>query len=146
VAIVQTGAILRYLARVGDRSLYPDDAGAALIVDSVVDTYNDSLSHALLPSLFERDADKKLAMRAAFAAGPMKLAYDYVEGVLARSAGPFVAGASMSIADILIAHQVLQIRSGTLDGLSAETLAPWPKISAVADAYLADARIVALAG
>lgn len=143
-SIHQTAAILRWAARVGDTSLYPTDPWPALLVDSVLDTFNDTLSHALTPSLFERDPAKKLALRAAFAAGPMKLAYDYVESLLATSGGPFVAGDTLSIADLVVAQQVLQIRSGTLDGLTAELLAQWPRIVALADAYVAHPKIAAL--
>lgn len=143
VQIVQTAAMLRYAARVGDTSLYPSDPWLALLVDSALDCFNDTLSTALMPSLFERDADKKLAMRAEFAAGPMARVYTYVEGLLGHSGGPFVAGAAMSIADLVIALQVQSIRAGVLDGLSPGTLAPYPRIQALADAFAADPRVVA---
>jgi glutathione S-transferase len=142
---VQTAAILRYIARIGDRTLYPTDPVAALRVDSALDSMNDTLSNALVPSMFERDPQKKLAMRAELAAGPMAQVFRYVEGLIAASGGPFVGGSSMSIADLVIAAQILQVRSGNLDGLSTETLAPYPRLNALADAYLAEPRIVALA-
>jgi glutathione S-transferase len=69
VPIAQTAAILRYVARVGDRTLYPEDPWAALVVDTALDTLNDTWSNALTPSLFERDPAQKLALRAALAAG-----------------------------------------------------------------------------
>lgn len=144
VRIVQTAAILRYVARVGDRSLYPDDAWAGLLVDSALDSFNDTLSHALLPSLFERDHAKKLAMRAELAAGPMARVFAYVEGLVERSGGPFVAGAAMSIADLVVALQVLQVEKGGLDGLGPQHLEPYPRLRALAAAYLADPRIRAL--
>jgi glutathione S-transferase len=142
--IAQTAAILRYVARIGDTTLYPTDPLAALRVDSALDSLNDTLSGAMLPSLFERDPAKKLAMRAELAAGPMARVFGYIESLLEQSGGPFVGGQTMSIADLVLAAQVLQIRSGILDGLSAENLAPYPRLSAVADAYLADPRVVAL--
>lgn len=142
--VVQTGAILRYVARIGDRTLYPSDPTAALAVDSVMDTLNDTLSAAMLPSLFERDPVKKLAMRAELAVGPLARAYRYIETLIAHSGGPFVGGAQMSVADIMLGSQVHFIRSGGLDGLNEATLAPYPHIVKLADAYLADPRIVAL--
>ena len=52
----------------------------------MLETFNDTVSHALTPSLFERDLDKKLEMRRAFVAGPLALACRYVEGlILARA-------------------------------------------------------------
>jgi glutathione S-transferase len=141
----QTAAILRYVAKLGNTGLYPTDPYQALIVDAVLDTFNDTLSHAMTPSLLERDMTKKLEMRKALAAGPMTVAYGYAEKTLARSGGPFVAGATMSIADLVIAAQILQIRAGHLDGIGAEHLEPYPRLRAMADAYLADPRIVAYA-
>lgn len=143
VAIPQTAAILRYVARIGDRSLYPQDPWAALLVDSALDSLNDTLSHAMLPSLFERDPAKKLAMRAELAAGPLARVFGYLEGLVAHAGGPFIAGATMSIADVAIALQIVQIRKGGLDGLDAATLAPYPRLGALTDAFLADPRIVA---
>lgn len=145
VAFPQTSAILRYVARLGETSLYPTDPSVALVVDSVLDSFNDTLSHALTPSLFERDMAKKLELRAVFAAGPMVKVFGFAEGVLERSGGPFVTGATMTIADLVIAQQVLAIRAGFLDGITTEMLAAYPKLTALADAYLADPRIAAYA-
>jgi len=142
--LVQTAAILRYVAHIGDRSLYPSDPWRALLVDSALDSFNDTLSHALLPSLFERDPAKKLAMRAELATGRLAAVYGYVEGLIAQSGGPFVGGAAMSIADLVAAAGVLQIRNGGLDGLDASHIARFERMGALTDAYLRDPRIVAL--
>lgn len=144
VRIVQTGAILRYVAHTAAPWLYPADAWAALRVDSVLDSFNDTLSHAMLPSLFERDMAKKLEMRAALVAGPMARVFGYTEGLLALSDGPYVGGAELSIADLVVALQVKQIRGGGLDGITAEHLAAYPRVCALADAYAADPRVAAL--
>lgn len=141
--VVQTAAILRWVARVGDRSLYPEDPGLALLVDSALDSFNDTLSHALLPSLFERDKERKLAMRAEVAAGPMARVFAYTEGLVARSGGPYVAGAALSIADLVIALQIAAIQGGFLDGLGAAHLEPYPRLRALTAACLADPRVVA---
>jgi glutathione S-transferase len=141
--MAQTAAMLRYVARLGDAKLYPTDPFAAFVVDSALDTFNDTLSHALMPSLFERDMAKKLEQRAAFAAGPLPLACGYVEALASRFDGPFLTGAALSIADLVVAAQVLQIQSGGLDGISAEVLAPYPRLRGIAEAYLAEPRIAA---
>ena len=143
LAMTQTGAMLRYAAHLGAPELYPSDAMQAFIVDSVLDSFNDTLSHALMPSLFERDPAKKLEMRAAFAAGPMTRVFRYTEGLLGRSEGPFLIGAQLSIADFVVAQQILQILSGTLDGLTAESLAPYPKLRRLAEAFAAEPRVAA---
>lgn len=145
VAFPQTAAILRYVARIGDTSLYPSDPAAALVVDCALDSCNDTFSNALLPSLYERDPARKLAMRAELAAGPMARVFGFLEALVARSGGPFVAGATLSIADLVIALQLLQIRGGHLDGITEAHLAPYPRLVALADAYLAHPRVAALA-
>ena len=141
VPFVQTGPMLRFAARIGDASLYPSDPVAAFVVDSVIDCFNDTLSNALVPSMFERDPEKKLAMRAAIAAGPLAKIMAHTEAILERSGGPFLTGEALTVADIVVALQGVQIRSGRLEGFNAETLAPWPRVDALVDAYLAHPRI-----
>ncbi len=144
VTYVQTAAMLRYVAKIGDASLYPADPLAALAVDSVIDCVNDTWYSALMPSLFERDVERKMAMRAQFAAGAMTKVLTYIDGVLARSGGPFVAGEALTLADLTLVGPLLQIRGGRLDGVGPELLDAWPRIGALVDAYLAHPRIVAL--
>lgn len=141
--MTQTSAMLRYVARLGQTDLYPSDPHAAFVVDSALDTFNDTLSHALTPSLFERDPAKKLEMRAALVAGPLALACRYVEGLIAAGPGPFVTGPTLTIADLVLGEAVAQYRSGKLDGITADTLAPYPKLAALGDAYAAHPAIVA---
>ncbi len=142
-AIVQTAAILRYVARLGAPALYPSDPYAGLVVDSVLDTFNDTVSHAMTPSLFERDTAKKIEMRRALVDGPLGAALRYVEGLIGD--GPFLTGAELTIADIVLGETCRQYRSGALDGLSAETLAPFPKIARLGEAYAAHPGVVAYA-
>ncbi len=141
LVLTQTAAMLRYAARLGGGELYPSDPLQALIVDSALDTFNDTLSNALLPSLYERDMEKKLAMRVDFAAGPLARACAYVEGLIARSGGPFLLGSSLSIADIVIALQIGQIEAGGLDGISPSMLDAYPHLKGLAAAYRAEPRI-----
>lgn len=141
--IVQTAAILRYVARLGAPAMYPSDPYAGLVVDSVLDTLNDTVSHALLPSLFERDLAKKLEMRRALVDGPLGRALRYVEGLIGD--GPFVTGSELTIADLVLGETCRQYNSGALDGFSAATLAPYPKLARLGDAYVAHPGIVAYA-
>ncbi len=143
LTMTQTGAMLRYVARLGAPDLYPSDPMAAFIVDSAIDTFNDTLSHALTPSMFERDMERKLALRATFVAGPMTLACRYAEGLIARSGGPFLLGDTLSIGDLMLASHVLQMQSGRLDGITPDTLAPYPLLRGLAEAYVAHPRIKA---
>jgi len=141
--MVQTGAILRYVARLGQTDLYPTDPFTAFVVDSVLDTFNDTVAHAMTPSLFERDVEKKLEMRRALVAGPLTRACHYVEGLIGAAPGPFLTGATLTIADLVLGETIKGYRSGKLDGLSAETLAPYPRLTALGDAYAAHPAVVA---
>ena len=143
VRFTQTGAMLRYVAKAGKTDLYPDDPRQALIVDSAIDTFNDNMSHALVPSMFERDPDKKLEMRKAFVAGPMSQCCSYVEGLVAQSGGPFLTGANLTIADLVLGCQMRQFYSGRLDGITPETLAPYPYLRSLAEAFNAHPQIKA---
>lgn len=142
-AMAQTGAMLRYAAHLGGAKLYPTDPWAAFVVDSVIDTFNDTVSHALMPSLFERELSKKIEMRKAVLAGPLGASLRYVEGLLNDSAGPFLTGADLTIADIILGLTVQQYRAGVFDGLGPDVLEPYPKLRALGDAYAAHPGVVA---
>ena len=142
-AMVQTAAMLRFVARFAGTDLYPADARAGFVVDSVLDCFNDTLSHALTPSLFERDQEKKLEMRRAIVAGPLTLVLRYTERLAADSKGPFLTGETLTIADLVIGTSVKQYRSGTLDGIGPEVLEAYPRVRAIGDAFAAHPGIVA---
>lgn len=133
--MTQTAAMLRYAARLGATNLYPSDPFLGYVVDSAIDTFNDTVSSALTPSMFERDPEKKLAMRKAFAEGPMARGCGYVESLLAKTGGPFVAGGELSIADLVVGETVRQYASGRLDGISSAHLEPYPALRRLGDAY-----------
>ncbi len=141
--IVQTAAILRYVARLGAPALYPSDPYAGLLVDSVLETLNDTVSHLMRPSLFERDVAKKIEMRRALLDGALGAALRYVEGLIGD--GPFLTGAELTIADLVLGETCRQYKSGSLDGLSAETLAAYPKLARLGEAYAAHPGITAYA-
>jgi len=142
ILFTQTAAMLRYVARLGSDDLYPTDPLAAFRVDSVLDSFNDTLSNALMPSFFERDMTKKLEMRAALIEGPLRLVLSYAEKAVELSGGPFVAGSQLTIADLVVAQQLVAIQKGVLDGISAEVLVPYPRLRALVDAYLTHPGVV----
>lgn len=61
-----------------------------------------------------------------------------MESLIARSGGPFLLGSAMSIADIVLGLQVRQVLSGNLDGLEPDTLKPYPRLLALAEAFFAE--------
>lgn len=138
--IAQSVAILRYLGRLAGKGLYPESPEAGLLVDSALDTFNDTLSHALHPSMFERDAEKKLAMRREFIAGPMATCCGYVESLIK---GPLLVGETLTIADLVIGGSVEFYLSGKLDGVGSDALSAYPRLLALAEAYRAHPDVVA---
>lgn len=139
----QAGAMLRYVAKLGNAGLYPTDPTDAFIVDSTLDCFNDTLSSAMAPTYRENDLEKRIEMRRAVVAGPLTKILAHTEKLIERSGGPFLLGKTMSIADLVIASQVFGMRSGALDGLTGDDLNDFPRINALADAYAADPRIIA---
>lgn len=140
---VQTSAILRYAAKIGSAGLYPADAKAALMVDSALDTFNDTFSSAMAPTWREQDPAKKIEMRNAIATGVMQQCFAYVEGLIASSGGPFIAGSTLSIADLVIGGQIGAILGGYLDGISADHISKFTRCLAMAQAVEADPRVKA---
>lgn len=138
----QSSAMLRFAAQLGDGELYPTAPHQALAVDSVIETLNDTLSHAMAASFWEKDMTKKLEMRAALLEGELKQAFSYIEGIIEKSGGPFVAGNALSTADMVVASHVMMIRRGDLDGVTADDLAPYPRLGTLTDAYLEEPRVV----
>jgi glutathione S-transferase len=144
VPMVQTAAMLRYAARIGATDLYPDDAWDAFVVDSALDCINDTLTNALMPSMVERDPEAKMRLRQAFVEVPLPRVLGHIESLLGRSDGPFLLGEQLTIADIVLALQVGAMLRGVLDGITADHLAPFPRLCAHAAAYAAHPRIAAL--
>lgn len=136
LVMTQTGAMLRYVAKLGDAGLYPEDPFEAFIVDSVIDCFNDTLATAMAPSFREQDLEKRIAMRRELATGTMAKVFKHTESLIARSGGPFLLGDRLSIADLVVACNIMGLRSGNLDGLSADDAADYPLINALTDAAL----------
>ncbi len=144
VAFVQSIAQLRYVANlVPDSGLYPIDPYAALLVDSVIDTLNDTLGNGLSPSMKASDPDEKAKLRQVFLQTVVPKCFGYTEELLGRVEGPFLTGDTLTIGDIVIGLTALLYSSGYLDGVSAEVLEPYPRIRALADAYMAHPAIKA---
>lgn len=138
-AFAQTAAMLRFAGRVANNGLYPDDPEAGLVVDSAIDTFNDTVAHALRPSFWEKDDEKKLAMRRAFVDDTMATCFRYVEGLIK---GPFLLGDQLTIADLVIGGSISAYESGQLDGITRADLAPFPRLLALGEAYRTHPDIV----
>jgi len=122
--ISQSGAMLRYAGRLS--GLYPSDALVAAKVDQLVDGCAD-VGSCLDPSFREQDAEKKLALRAAF----METSFPRYVGAIERLVeGPFAVGEELTIADLSIYGMVAGFRAGYLDGIPTDCVCAekFPKI------------------
>lgn len=135
-AFVQSNALLRYVAKLApDSGLYPTDAYEALLVDSVIDTLNDTLGNGLVPSMKTSEPDEKAALRQTFVETVVPKCFRYTDELLAKAEGPFLTGEALTIADIVIALTGLWYSSGLLDGVPKDVLTPYPRIRALVEAY-----------
>eukprot|EP01013_Petalomonas_cantuscygni_P043861 TRINITY_DN853_c0_g1_i1.p1 TRINITY_DN853_c0_g1~~TRINITY_DN853_c0_g1_i1.p1 ORF type:complete len:221 (-),score=52.01 TRINITY_DN853_c0_g1_i1:140-802(-) len=123
--ITQSAAIARYAGRLG--SLYPKDAVSGLLVDSVIDIFND----ILMKSPQDEDRAELLKKREEYAAGKLQVFLGQMETIVKSSEGPFVLGSALSIADLMIYLLNAFLTSGFFDGFPKEIPAAYPSLRAV---------------
>ena len=142
VTAAQSNAILRYVGRL--TGLYPiDDALRALKVDEALDVGED-LYHVFIPSLFEQDAERRMAMRKAMAEETIPRWGGYLEKLLvANGRTGFIVGDSLTVADLKLHWVIDKFTNGSLDGVPKtvldgfETLEAWRRnVAAVREARL----------
>eukprot|EP00615_Pteridomonas_danica_P006970 CAMPEP_0114337336 /NCGR_PEP_ID=MMETSP0101-20121206/6299_1 /TAXON_ID=38822 ORGANISM="Pteridomonas danica, Strain PT" /NCGR_SAMPLE_ID=MMETSP0101 /ASSEMBLY_ACC=CAM_ASM_000211 /LENGTH=222 /DNA_ID=CAMNT_0001469545 /DNA_START=91 /DNA_END=759 /DNA_ORIENTATION=+ len=139
----QSDALLRYVARTGDGSLYPcSDPLQALKIDSMLELAND-FARALTPSMYvgrnpqmfghgELDAETKDAMvkglREKFAAEEIPKFAKMLTEALENS--PFLCGDSVTIADLKFLPTMNHLTKGVLDYIPKDCLEAYPAITA----------------
>jgi glutathione S-transferase len=127
--VCQTKAIVRYLARttfVGGKALYPDDAEEAMMVDEMIDAFED-IRGAFLPSFFMKDqAEKEAARKAIFGKdGKGTQILTIAESMIK---GSFMMGEQMTLADLWVFWFFGFTAGGFLDGLDASVFEPYTKL------------------
>ncbi|EQC33716.1 hypothetical protein SDRG_08819 [Saprolegnia diclina VS20] len=130
----QSHGMARYVGHL--TGLYPmSDPLGAYRVDEVL-AASDDIVNKLIPSLFERDMEKKLAMRKALAAETLPTLYACLEArlVAANAKGPFLLGETLSLADIELFVMRLSMRSRHMDGIPTTICDKYPRWNAIADA------------
>jgi glutathione S-transferase len=112
----QTQAIARYVGSV--TGLYPADPFLAAKCDEAVDALTD-VSELITATMKERDPKRKIAWRQHLisAEGRMTMLLRGLEAQQAHVAGPFVAGADLSVADLAVWRAVGWLSSGVIDGI-----------------------------
>ena len=145
VSATQSNAILRFVGR--QAGLYPaDDAVRALKVDEALGCAED-INHAIGPSMGEKDAERRMAMRKILAEETLPRLAGLLEGLLvANGRTGFVVGHALTVADLKLYWIADKLTNGTLDGIPKTlldgyaTVAAWRKnIAAVRAARLAAA-------
>ncbi|MEZ5542128.1 MAG: glutathione S-transferase [Pseudomonadota bacterium] len=114
--VAQSNAILRFAGRLA--GLYPlDDPLAALKVDEALGVGED-INCLLGPSLHEQDAEKKMALRKVLAEETLPYWMGCLERLLLANGGTgFIAGATLTIADLKLYWIIDWLTLGILDGI-----------------------------
>lgn len=122
-ALAQSNAILVYIGR--QHRLHPADAYEAARHEALMCSVED-VRHLLTPSLRMTDADQKRQAREALAANELKTWGAQIERQL--GAGPFVAGATLQVADLKLHILTRWLTSGVLDHIPKSVLDHAPKL------------------
>jgi glutathione S-transferase len=121
VSAMQSNAILRFIGR--QTGLYPaDDPVQALKVDEALELGED-INHAIGPSITEKDAGRRLAMRKVLAEETLPRMAGLVESlIVANGRTGFVVGDALTVADLKLYWIVDKLTNGTLDGIPTSLL------------------------
>jgi prostaglandin-H2 D-isomerase / glutathione transferase len=136
--LAQVNAILVYIGR--EYGLHPKDNWEAAQHEALMGAVED-LRNNVVPATRIKDPEASLAARKELATNYLPQWGSYVERRL--GAGPFVAGANISVADIKLYMGVKWFTSGGIDHVPADVFAPFPKLSGIAQAVAKHPRIVA---
>lgn len=125
--INQTQAIARYVGTLSN--LYPSDPFLAAKCDEALDALTD-VSELVTATMRERNPQRKIAWRQALIApnGRMTMLLNGLEALLKQNANnaagtPYVAGTSLSVADLALWRAVGWISSGVIDGIPTAFIA-----------------------
>ena len=124
--ISQSLGILRFCGRLA--GMYPDDALEALSVDETLQAV-DQISGLFSPSMRERDAAKRQAMRHELATVELPLWLDRLQERM-QGNDRFTSN-ELSIADLVVWRFLGWISGGILDGIPTTILDSHPKLTAL---------------
>lgn len=131
--LAQSNAILTYLGRT--HGLHPTDLWQAAEHEAVMESVEDF--RAKMPS--SKDPEEKKALREAFAAGWLQT---WASSVASHIRGPFLAGDTLSVADLKLYVILKAIRGGTYDHVTADHLAHAPALMTLFEAVHAHPGVV----
>jgi len=134
--ICQTHAITYYCGTLA--GLVPkDDWGKAKVLE-LLGCIDDTVA-LILPSLMEKDMEKKLREREVLVKGPLREAVTRLEKLIAANGHPgYSVGDALTVVDVSFLQIVSWLTSGTLDGIPKDfvTTEKYPALVAVSDKVL----------
>jgi glutathione S-transferase len=126
--ITQSGAIARYVGRLA--GLFPSDPLEALLVDEILDSFNDI--GPSIPKSAGIEPEQFKALREEWAnTGKLFVIFNFYSNKLAaNNNGPYLVGNSLSVADFYLYMTIKMFRSGFWDHVPTDYDSRWPNISA----------------
>ena len=156
--VYQSDAMLRTAGAAGDAALYPADPDARLRVDELLGLVGDMkrswypcIAIALRPTEYgypqQLDGDMKAtllrALRETWIREKLPVYMGFFADHIEKNGGRFLAGDSLTIADLSAAPDILYFTKGIADYVPKDCLDKFPKIKAYLDAFYAEPRIKA---
>ena len=149
----QSPAMMRWIARQGDGSLYPtDNSDLCMDIDTLIGLHDDD-SRAFGPALYINMMPQKYGYSSDFASTEegkalvKSLRNSYMENDFPRymehlskavtaSGGPFLCGAKPTLADLFWLPRIRQLSSGVLEHISTDAVDKYPQVTAWRDALM----------
>lgn len=136
--LAQVNAILVYIGR--EYGLHPKDNWEAARHEALMSAVED-LRHNVVPAIRIKDPEASLAARLELANNYLPTWATFIERQLGD--GPFVAGETLSVADIKLYIGARWFSSGGVDHVPKDVFAKFPKLSGIEQAVAKHPRIVA---
>ena len=149
--MAQSNAILRWVATLGDGSLYPADKmfkveEAMGVLEDYMRVWSPCLYQAMKPEMFGRTAEWPKteegvatikALREKFVADELPKFVKFLERLLEDSGGPFLCGTTPTIADMAWVPILRALRGGFLDHVPSTCLDQYATITSYLEAFYA---------
>jgi len=135
-ALGQCNAILGFIGR--SHGMHPQDPFEAAVHEALM-VHVEDLRALVSPTVRISDATEKQKAREALVAGPLPAWGERAEKHI--GAGPFLAGAKLSVADIKLYMAVRWFATGGVDHIPATIFASFPKLTRLYESVRDDARI-----
>jgi len=126
--LAQTAAIDRYVARL--TGMHPTDTWQAALADQMYAFLWEDVWGVFVPTMRMQDPEEKKKAREDVCSGPLKEKFEKLTALLEARTTKFVAGDSLSYADVTFFVIMSLLQSGWLDGVSTDLLKDYPVLKA----------------